>query len=980
MRVEILEHIDLPDQYLDDGKLYLDIDSNKLETKINNIGLNNKDKNTNNATLSFEVPYTAKNRMILGGRADAHGRAIPSSPIPIFATDGAYILEQDSIVCLGKNDATRAYRIQLTNKASHPISLASKLPLNDIELSDFIFSKENVEAQFANFQYADVDPGFHYGFAFFGGTYQAGKFVTEDLRPVYSPLHLFREGFKSLGWTFSSPLLETDIWRRVWCYLSDETYGGGSQDNLERYRFVLTRTTPFALEDYFDGTGGSIKEWTVVLDNYGGYDEPWYIQPYGLTHKLTLEYEIDASTIAREEEIKIIIALGEFIIAETTIFLVDEKNEFKETISGVFDQYINSTTYPALIVRFVGSKIRSLEIKKLKFYNEPLRLRYIENQYIEMSEPLSSKISLSDLLEGIQHLTCGLPDIDWGKNHIELKVPYDVDIWGQSVQGHLDRDNLEDLSSIILKVSQSLSIPSVRQSRYIRFGYKRSTDDHIRQLSLERGTELFDKLVDLGDDYEERTSNKRNPLFEPTDFAPVPSVSDDVPPHLAIVSDNSDGQVSFDLGPRLFMATGVVAQNYKDIEENTVGAAELNWHDTVLTSFVTYFQSVEGKNVEVVGLDTTLNLVYGTSDNDAWNKYLKEKSLSNLLSQVITFKFTSPIGDFSLMDLSTIKGIQYGYEYIKGFIKSIRYNHLKETGTIEIQTQIDTIADLDNVIESDEAVIICGEKKPEIKQVTGLGVPPNTDMFTLVGYLDEIDIMTWEYQVIQSDETWPATWQSFTVVTSPDIEATRTRVAARNRIRLRIEWLVNSEGYRCPDTTIIKELDPCRNRINIQFDKIFRTSTKIEGKWINLNFSEIQGSITAITATVSINQGAPVPYTIDPVSLIGDKLFFEELFFPSFTLSTLVIDFADGCQYVLPNPVSEFDVPLLSIVGEILDGETSFTKVSGGSRPRYIPNDGTIDLSKPYVTRDFYYKNDKTDEFGEIWNGSGGDGIGPAGS
>ncbi len=984
--IEVLNY-DIPDHLKINGKVFLSLPADiSYETIETNISLD--EDNQNNVSAANEIDLDSNdpvNKLILSPLIDAHVAGQSFDTLLIRAIINGEVQPYDGLYVDDKNDEESTFTIVLTDRENNPLVLASETFLNKLIFGFFTYSRENIEAQFDDYIYEDGDPGYIYKFAWYGRAYDRDRFIVEDLRPWFSPLHLIRKGLAEFGWQFKSPILETQFFRKVWCYLSDSTYGGNGGDNLDEFKFFAQLEGPVTLGESIIQRGAPAERIDIpeVFDNGNDYtpihnasSTSVYSPPPNLSQELFLEFDIDISNIPREGEISIkIFSANEFAdgVGERVYdleFLENDENQLTGTISGQLTSQPKSFFRSAYIVIDGPDE---LIINNLKFYNEPRRLRYIENQFLLVAEAISPDLTLYNKIKGMEHLFQGFLTIDYNTQVLSLDVSYDVDVFTEAVNGHLKENPKVDLTEAIMCYSKKMSTPDRNQSREIIYGFKNPSDAYIKSFDKYDDANPFDKLINLGRKYEDSTNDFRNPLFEPTIMIEVKDVSDNLPIHLPALMDNysvSGSDLSFDVGFRISLATPPRRQEYLDDEGNPLGICKIRWYDQLLEFVPIFYQDISNENFNLLEHNTSEVLVYGNHINDFWNKYLQRKALASLLSQAIQFNFYMNPSDRYIWNINHQIDIQYQDEYITGFIDDVRYDHVTHQGLLSLTVPIETSDFIQNqsIAQSGPNTPLCSNNKPKviISYLDGNVIlePGGTNDFPLAN-------IEYQWRITQDDPNGinPNPWQ--VVFINNDVRSFPNPSRSFD-IRVTFNY-APINGVQCGSKTIIRTIDPCGNLPVPELEEIFSVPNKLGGRRINLNNSVFPADIASLQATVRINSGAPVPYNIDPVTLYGEAIYeFDETIFNNFILQTLEITFINGCSYSLPEPLPEVEIPLIFSRDEpIVDGGLEIRRASFRDGGAFIPVLDNLVLTKQPEEVRIIYRNDES-PLGETYNKASG--------
>lgn len=989
--------IEVPEVLKKDGRIILDLDVQSVYESIEVNTTLKEGKNEIDAAYSVSLPYTPINNLILNILIDPHVVGQTFESILCQLTINGQIEKYNKLYVDDKDDATQRFNLVIHDKDSNPLNIASETKLSTLVLGvDYLITldKETIDADRAQFRWNDDDLGFRYGFEWFGKSINFGYLTAADLRPRWSPMFLLKAGFRSFGWDFQSDILETDIWRDTWAYLSDATYGGNFGDRLDRYRFLVeAKDATFGALRLPNISGGIA--FTEVYDNNYNWESDSskprynrYYSAFNLEQDIILDYDIDTGDVTnRDQKIKIqisqyqndtdsIYGLSKRIIAEREIDLsLDDANAFKGTVQGILIP--SGSLYIPLPVELNIWGPDEVKANLLQFYNEPRALSYIEGQILYVPETISPDLDLYTLLKGIQHCIAGHIDIDWNSQIVTLKVPFDVTVFTQEVTGHLIKYPKSNIQDALICVSRKMSIPDRKQARNVVYGFKKSTDAYIKSIEdYKKDAMPFDKTFSLGPAYEDKTKYDRNPLFEPTLLREVKSISSGYPVHLSVLQDNEsrngENEISLDIGARLCISTPQLTQNYLDPEGNVLGTAKIKWYDQELAAFPIYYNSLEGENFEFPFYGTARVAVYGSVSSDWWSLYIKQKAVLNNLSQSMQFKmFMHPHERYNLEIYRQVT-LQYGYEFITGFLQQVKYNHNDGTGSIILSTPVDTSDVSNNVFndESNEAIPVCSDNKPEL-----IYTPGSTITMELGGVnAFPVQEVLFQYRLREDGNGAGYSFKFVPWIDLHDGTPSETSVSFTNPLEefnfLMTVKYAEVNGVKCPDKTIWKIFDPCGNFPIPTIEDVFDLANKLGGRRINLNKSQFTGTITTLTATVKINQQAAESYNIDPVSLYGDFVYtLDDNVTPNFVLQTLEITFANGCTYSLPDPIPNVELLLINVTQDdtVLSGGLELVKSGFGSGTKYLPKLKEIILPEEPEEVRIIFKNDEFPD-GLTWN------------
>ena len=336
--IEILNISGIPENLEKDGRVFLDtLPDEPIEEKIDQIRLDDDGNNNIDDLISIEIPYGGINDLICRPKVDVGIENQDYSPYEIIFIAKGVPLPYGYLTVEGKNDKDQRYTVSITTEKEHPLILANKLKVRDIPTDQlfpwagpsndwFQLTKVNLEAQFTNARYQDNHAGHWWIFNWYGKTFEIDRFTAMDLRPMLSPLHVLRRGFEHLGYTFSSEVLATDDFREYWLHLTDATYGGNTEVNLERYKFLAQIPNSYIYE------GNEVELSDIVYTNNEDYKvgdliyvgRYQYVVPAKVARQnFYIEYDIDVSNIVDRD--------GRITIQLLSFDLLDHLNDLNLT-------------------------------------------------------------------------------------------------------------------------------------------------------------------------------------------------------------------------------------------------------------------------------------------------------------------------------------------------------------------------------------------------------------------------------------------------------------------------------------------------------------------------------------------------------------------------------------------------------------------------------------------------------------------------
>jgi hypothetical protein len=555
----------MPDRFLQSGRLHLDLTAeNVLELTRSLQELSDLDTINVEGAIEFDVPYTTKNDII--ARFVRRETLIGNTydPLRIIVSEGSVqYLFFTEIQFTGANDAGASYTAKIQGGDAHWLTYAAKKLLNTVELGTFEFTAANLLTNWTNDNsYQDGDQGVWFPLVHYGGWFEANNIVVEDFRPWFHALSILQKGFCEGGWSFRCPFLETEAGRKAIVYILSKSLGT-NPDDLEYRRFSANTTTA-------DSSPIVVFE-NEEFDNSNSYNPATGIYSGAMEGTFTAVVSVRMNFADTGNEL-------------VTIELIREDADGSITVLGGQDLFLatgDTATFSITSISTAlipGSSVYVLkttvadsdaEVYAGQFYNTPTRAIFQDGDILDLKDQIDSDYLLLDFLKGIAHLCNGRFKTDFVQKTLYLYCPYDVQWYGEGVDGFF-QNTIEDITDLIVPDSKQTQIDRNSYSRYVRLRFKAAGDAYIKNLKAEDREPLFSKYLDLGDGVDDKIQDLPNPFFEPTLNGIITKFSA-IPPELVTRNvdiphlwDNENGEKSFDIAPRIALAFGYVTQVWND--------------------------------------------------------------------------------------------------------------------------------------------------------------------------------------------------------------------------------------------------------------------------------------------------------------------------------------------------------------------------------------------------------------------------------
>ena len=636
--------------WLSDGRLYLDLDAefnivfNKEVQQLNDIN-----KITLDTAISSSIPATNKNLSVLRPSMNVEDSSDSYPSIDIDIDFGDHVPKQNKLVIKSYNAESNRIEIDLEIK-NHWILELQKLFLNDLDFGEFTYTFSNLYNNWLNKpQYADGDQGIYMGHCYYGA-YVLGDVLSEsDFRPLVHAKAIFDKAFKTIGVPYSFPLLETTSGRRLVTYInSDDFNKDEALLKQSRYQAKFTKDKVLNIgtgytetkmipdsENYDNGNNYNLA--TGEFSRSGNYE---FHANFNFNFICDKQDVFDQSPCRLAFELVKIKKDGtEELLGGDEINYVSIK-EINKSIHVQVDAYLvpgekvywRTSTHGSVI-------ISAVILAKTRFWNEPLNSLIQPGDTIKISNNLK-KDPVIDYIKGIIHMFNIKIYEDYSTGTIYFLTPYEVDFYGTTIEGFYKNVATNIKLSQLQKSEVYTQLEEIAKNKIYEF--KKSTDAYIQSLNLKDYETTFSRFIDNGFNKDNETDHLENPYFEP-------SISRDTgldgaggileAPWLV---DNLDGNISYKIAPRIFFAEGWTRLYYPIYGSGGKGFNPIQIifgeaRNIKLLNIPLVYQKqnqaigltgVYPNQVEVL---PSKQLIYGTNDNDLYEKYYRQynKSFEN---------------------------------------------------------------------------------------------------------------------------------------------------------------------------------------------------------------------------------------------------------------------------------------------------------------------------------------------------------------
>lgn len=586
-----------PDLFLEsDGRLLLDLGP-EFGFSLSKAPAEGNDLNEikREGTESFQVPLTPKNRWIFRRWLYPNAAERDFTRLLVYAYDGAHQLPEDRLDVLRINLPDNAVEVGLFESPElGVVDGAKNLYLNTLDFGTFTLNETNLENNWAVPAWDGED--FYFGLVHYGNfVIDLSEVSPEDFRPLLSVLATLERGFCSLGWVFESPLKNCDWFRRLWWYgLGKEYYKHSNWGMLSRVEVETDadinlasnpNTLYFNTETNDPGNNHAVGP-GIPFQSVFTQTQP---NPGFLNYRLTGQIECNPLSAAQS-----------FFIVFSTSWDPLWK-EYPQTVNpgetlDIDIEFIEQFPEGETLNIFIsGYEAFALTIKQgMKFTISPTEKYYHRGDVIDIRESIDPNYTFLQFLQGLAHFGIRY-DIDQGTRTVTALPPEDVDIFGEGVfEGYFrPADQATDLSEIVLDNSAVYDFPREDIPETLIIGFAKSKDKYIESLEIPEDAPLYSKRLTFATGVRGQVEFSENPFFEPTaNFLWF----GDAEPQISSPAmwDNDERERSFEIGPRLLYAAGLVEQT----EQTTDGVKVKQWSFLgALRSSLPYVFQVPGATI-----------------------------------------------------------------------------------------------------------------------------------------------------------------------------------------------------------------------------------------------------------------------------------------------------------------------------------------------------------------------------------------------
>lgn len=630
--------------------------------------------------LPFSVPQTRKNNLALD---------VLGSPVVLDNTyeylecrayDNESQLQFDRIYFRSKNEDSQTWDLEFRRSSFEWADLAKAKKLNTIDLGSDTLSASRVSTSRDNPKYIDgAVPTFWFD-ADYGGWVDQDEPVQftdppvkgvflEDLRPLISEVALLKQGFCEIGWTIEGNIFDAEWVRRRWAYLLSRTFYKASIRSMKligkagfQQDLIGPFIPPFFDQIVYDPSSNAIA--ASVPGQYGPYYENNL--PYRAQFSFCIKGVFE-NTGSVDKKISLYIWEIDGSNNLTGQILAQEQSEITLApgISGFIENCINVTLNPgqraALTILVEGSDIK---LKKGYYFSVDVTQKtLVRGDTFKITSLIDPDYTLWQLLSGFMRDINGRAQTDYTNRTINIYPQKTANIYGSNVPGFIF-DERQPIDLTEKTVQKSIQVKPIKNTltRFTRLQFATSTDAYID--SLELVEPLYSRKILNGLELTDSVTEIQNPFYEPTaegqptalkQYQLLAGTAPNPSPYLPRLWDNVNGEISYNIGPRIFYAFGKIFQRptttslYNSLYFYFEGTETRNLGYATQKRSIDIYLSPAGTTKPTI--DGTI--VYGKAENDLYVLFYLGLGIQNKKGYTVDMLVKMTQRDYSAWDLRT---------------------------------------------------------------------------------------------------------------------------------------------------------------------------------------------------------------------------------------------------------------------------------------------------------------------------------------
>lgn len=623
--------------------------ANKLATE-GALGFEVEFTKTNDAIFSeFTTPVTLDNEVLfysVGVTANGHG------------------LQFNRMVVTGRTDK---WQLELRRSPDHWVELASQYKTNDVDFGTFQMAVNWLEGIWPQGSYEGTYP---YTEAFFPGDpmpiymplidyggwcdetlpVQGSERIdvkavgVEDFRPWLSFPYLLKQGFCLFGWTLEGIIFDTAWVKSLWLYaLRPDYYIAGTRGgwitgrDFTRYD-VNTATSGQGFLYYGEAVQG-LSDYTVI--HHIGITA---FKLLGVTNSQGIALKYRFRMKGKFHNDRALFFDSSLYVCEV-VLLPGSPTEYERTGEILSTEYLNTYFDPGDIKYIDFDQTITLkpgqsaiidfsEVPSADFFAEiglyfevrPASNCLMTGDIVTISDCVSDENTILDWTKAFCQLTDSRIETNFDTRTVTLHPNKRADVYGDIVPQFIKvEESAIDISDKIVVGSIRTKPVNPLLKRFTRIEFANAGDAYISSLNLT--SPAHSRTITNGENFPNEIESIQNPVIEPTiegyPLALATGAGGRQPaPYLPRLWDNTSGERSFDIGPRIAFGFGEVRQ----INPNPINPAidayasfffnePPNPDDTGLKDLFGYATQLRTRELDPTPTIDG-NVVFGTAQND----------------------------------------------------------------------------------------------------------------------------------------------------------------------------------------------------------------------------------------------------------------------------------------------------------------------------------------------------------------------------
>lgn len=552
--------------------------------------------------LPFEVEFTKTNNAIFSEFSTPVTLDSNTTFYRVGVTANGHGLQFDRLVVTGRTDK---WQLELRRSPNHWVELASQHKTNEVDFGTFQMAETWLDGNWPQGMYEGTYP---YTEALFPGDPVPVYFPLidyggwcdetppiqgsentgvkavgiEDYRPLISFPYLLRQGFCLFGWTLEGVIFDADWVKSLWLYALRPDYyiagtRGGWITGRGFTRYDVNASTSGQGLLYYEEAVQGLASYTIIhhigitaykllgVVNNQGIALKYRFRMKGRFHNdralffdsnIYIREVVQISSSPTEWE-----RTGEILSTEYLNTYFDPG----DTIYIDFDQTVTLKPGMAAIIDF--SELPSVDFyaeSGLYFECRPASKCLMTDDIVTISDCLSDDNTILDWTKAFCQLTDSRIETDFDTKTVTLHPNKRADLHGTVIPPFLkEEESAVDISELIVRSSIRSKPIRPNLKRYTRLEFANSGDAYISSLNLT--SPAHSRTITNGEDYPDEIDSFQNPVIEPTLEGQPTALASGASgrhqsPYLPRLWDNTNGERSFEIGPRILFGFGEVRQ------------------------------------------------------------------------------------------------------------------------------------------------------------------------------------------------------------------------------------------------------------------------------------------------------------------------------------------------------------------------------------------------------------------------------------